>query len=136
MKRTLVVLAVVATAAPANAAAVRDRRPPVVRVTTPEGAVRAGAPRDHELTTVAGTATDDRSGVASAEVTYCTGWKLAGGGHLCDGQRIETLTAALGPRGTWTARVPLVPGRYLAFARATDRAGNTGGADPVTVVVA
>lgn len=123
----------------AHAAA--DTTPPTVGFTTADGSIRVGAPIDTDLTTVTGTTRDTGSGVRSVDVTFCTGYKLSGGGWVCNVApvgRIRTVRATLSCSGascSWRAIVPVEPGGYLVFAEAKDKAGNRRSTGPIEITV-
>lgn len=119
-----------------------DRTDPRVRFTTPRDAVVVGAPADHDLTMVRGTATHDRSGVKGLDVLFlrCPQYRDYGGGaYSCGGVIVGAEPSDLEPlrEGTpqvtcktsrscaWNVRAALVPGEYIVSA--IDRAGNQGG---------
>jgi hypothetical protein len=159
MKRTLPVLAVLAALAVPAYAAPTDRKPPEVRVTTPDGATRVSAPGPaHQAflsvgtvvvvnvgaMSVAGTASDLSSGVERVTVVYCPGSR-SNGGWTCQSSLVATAptsraatlscTNAARRQCTWKAAPPDLPGRYLVFAEARDLAGNRAGTGPVEILV-
>ncbi len=132
-------LVVVAAASTASFAGV-DTRDPRVRFTTEDGAVLVSA-----TGSTSGVARDGNSGIKRVKVMYCPGSRTEDGGWTCKvdattPQKIVTNRAALdctagARRCTWTAAAPAIPGNYLAFAMAKDRAGNEAIVGPIEVVV-
>ena len=153
MRRTVTIPRIVAVlalllvlpASPANAA--RDAVRPRVTITTPDGATRVGAPYTSPQTTVAGTATDNRSGVRKVTVVFCpNGQTDDRGGWTCGTGvggtgKISSVRADLSCRDherhacNWVAQVPQEPSNYLVFAEAVDRAGNVRYSWSITIVV-
>ena len=146
--RTLVAVVaalVVLPVAPASAA--RDSVAPRVRITTPDGATRVGAPYASDMTTVSGIARDDLSGIRRVKVTYCPNGTIDDqGGWSCGTGpggvgSISTVRADLSCSNvtrrycTWVAQVPQEPSNYLVFAEAVDRAGNRRSTGPIAITV-
>lgn len=149
MRTTAVVLLVAALSvsaiSPASAARTPDRTAPSAGFTTTDGAVKVSAAGGSDLAATHGWTRDRSSGVQRVVVTYCPGSKGADGSWTCGstGSLGSVMTARADLSCTssrrscaWSAPVPQRPGRYLVFARATDRAGHSRAAGPVEIVVA
>ena len=142
MKRAILAAATVSIILVATSAGARvvDRSPPSLAFATQEGAVLVSAPVATEQTRTSGRVYD-RSGIKSLQVFYCTGSKNAGGGWTCNntagwiGSFGASLSCSSATRCAWTSELPLHPGQYLAFARATDRLNNAGSIGPIQIVV-
>lgn len=132
---SLVLVAVTPTASLGGA----DARDPKVRFSTEDGAVLVSA-----AGSTSGVARDTHSGIKRVKVIYCSGSRADDGGWTCKTdatsppvvtERAELDCTAGSRRCNWTAAAPAIPGNYLAFAMAKDRAGNEAVAGPIEVIV-
>lgn len=145
----MVIPLVLAVAAPASAAPVRDRRPPTVRFTTTDDDVIVAAPVDADLTRVRGTTADRYGrGVKMVSVVFCANARrYPAGGWSCGGtgvslaspmtRRTADVTCSDSSRRIcrWSVSAPTIPGNYLVIATATDRAGNRRTVGPIFITV-
>lgn len=101
-----------------------DTTAPVSAFTTPANAVVLAG-----VGNVAGTVTDDASGVASLAVSFVplVGTPSVGsGGLVCHAVRTSC---------SWTATVPLIPGLYAVTVRGTDASGNAESPGPTRTII-
>ena len=117
---------------PARSAWTVDTAAPSGTIATPDGWVLASA-GPLLARSVAGEASDDRSGVASVAVTYVP-LDLSGGAAITVGASV-TCADAERLACTWTASAPAARGRYRVIVTVTDRALSDAATRPADIAV-